>query len=393
MIRKEDIQVDPDTQLVFNIPEENFEKLKAKLAKMSKKAEAQGLPPIFVMPIGFKDEKNECNRVHRTWEVMVAGIAPKIDGWVFNARVDYDHQNGNVIYAIPGRNVPEHYKTCDSICEHCGWKRKRRTGYLLQHEETGEFKLVGSSCLAEFFPQGSPESIAKYFETLRRAQKSAGGFGYSGGLVSYNNIDVLLYLQCAAHEVRTGGWYSAAVARQNGEHYKSTAARATAFYAQKHIYGVLTQEDIDQGRKAKEWLNNLSDEEVDGNTFLHNVRVMARDGLAKLNDENMLAGAFRAWMRSAGIDQHQKKVDTSNSQHQGTVGDKITLDVEVLNTFVKDNFTVHKFADYNGNLYTWFNHGGKDLNRGDRVKITGTVKAHNIFRNTKETVLTRVKEF
>lgn len=388
MIPKEDIQVDPDTQLVFNIPEENFEKLKSKLAKMSKKAEAQGLPSIFVMPIGFKDTKDANNRVHRTWEVMVAGIAPTIEGWVFNARIDYDREHGNVIYAIPGQSVPESYKNCGSICEHCNKARRRRTGYLLQQEVTGEFKLVGSSCLSEFFPQGSPETVAKYFETIRRAHRHAAGL--AGPIVSFNNTSVELYLQAVAYTVRTQGWYSITRAREKGEPDRSTARQASILYTQSNFSSLIAQTDKENGTAAFEWLKGLSDSDISGNTFLHNVRTMAQDGLCKIRDETYVAGGYSAWLKT--ITPKNNLPNTNSSKHQGLVGDRLTLDVLVVNVFRKQDFSVHKLADSTGNVYTWFNHGSVDLKRDEWVRITGTVRAHNMFKGKEETVLTRVRE-
>jgi hypothetical protein len=54
--------------------------------------------------------------------------------------------------------------------------------------------------------------------------------------------------------------------------------------------------------------------------------------------------------------------------------------------------TILKFEDAAGNVLTWFASGGKSYKQGDIVNLKATVKAHNEYRDVKQTVITRAKE-
>ena len=390
MIDKDDIKVDDEAQLLFWIPDENMGVLKEKLAKLSKKSEKAGYPPVFMMPIGFKDERGPNNYVHRVWEVLISGITPKIEGWEFWARIDYSRDSGNLIYAAPGKTIPEEYKTIDSVCEHCNRKRLRRTGYLLKNPETNEFKVVGSTCISEFFGGVTPESIAKYFETIRKTIKYASEHSFSKtGLVNYRSILLIQFISAVLESIEQWGWYSSTKAKQDGNSHLSTASRAHSIYCGMHPASPL--KNPDEINKIVNWAKNLTDEEIKGNNFLNNIRVIARDGIASYNDENMIAGMVRAYQNT--IQPPPARLDFSNSKPMGTIGDKLEIPVTVLSSFrsADGSFDVIKFYDSNFNLYTWFNHGKGSIKKGDFIKIKGTVRAHNTYKGVNETVLTRVK--
>lgn len=391
MVNKDDIKVDDESQLLFWIPDENMAMLKDKLAKLSKKLEKAGYPAIFCMPIGFKDERGPGNYVHRIWEVLISGITPKIEGWEFWARIDYHRSSGNVIYAAPGKSIPEKYYSIDSVCEHCNMNRKRKTGYLLHHTETGEFKVVGSTCISEFFNAVTPESVAKYFETIRKSISYAKGCSkLSDTIISYGSIVVEEFVSATIEAINLWGWYSSTQAKETGNYSQSTAAKAQAIYNGRDNSSPVPH--LDESIKIVNWAKNLSDDEIVGNNFLNNIRVIARDGVARISDENMIAGMVRAYQNK--FNPHDSKIlDLTKSVHVGKLGDKVEMGVTVISSFfsVNGGFEVVKLLDSQGNVFTWFNHGKTRSKKDDTLKIKGTVKAHNEYKGVKETILTRVK--
>ena len=50
---------------------------------------------------------------------------------------------------------------------------------------------------------------------------------------------------------------------------------------------------------------------------------------------------------------------------------------------------IYKIVDIDGNIYTWKTSGGI---AEETTEIVGTVKAHNEYRGTKQTELTRVRK-
>jgi hypothetical protein len=76
------------------------------------------------------------------------------------------------------------------------------------------------------------------------------------------------------------------------------------------------------------------------------------------------------------------KITQLTSQHQGQVGDKLTLDVTVLQHFYMQKFDSHltKAVDPAGNLYIWF--GNKAFAENQKLKITAKVKKHDTEHET-----------
>lgn len=94
----------------------------------------------------------------------------------------------------------------------------------------------------------------------------------------------------------------------------------------------------------------------------------------------------------------------------GTVGEKITVEVTLVNVYewLNKQFNyygttnyIYTMKDADGNIYVWKTTSfmsvevEKDkwygLNKNDRIRITGTVKAHSTYKEEAQTVLQRVK--
>ena len=85
--------------------------------------------------------------------------------------------------------------------------------------------------------------------------------------------------------------------------------------------------------------------------------------------------------------------ESSNSKWQGEIGDRLELEllcVKVIELeggyYGPSNF--HLFSDLEGNEYCWTT-ASKKLEEGENYKLRGTVKAHQVYRNSNQTVLTR----
>lgn len=87
--------------------------------------------------------------------------------------------------------------------------------------------------------------------------------------------------------------------------------------------------------------------------------------------------------------------DNHPSVFQGSVGDRLELDITVINSKQQDNhfgkYAVHIFEDACGNHYMWQT-GAKFWAEGSRKRIRGSVKEHKIINNIQTTVLTRCME-
>lgn len=85
----------------------------------------------------------------------------------------------------------------------------------------------------------------------------------------------------------------------------------------------------------------------------------------------------------------------STSEHVGVVGSRISVEltVEFMTSFENQFGVVNIicFKDADGNAFVWKT-SAKAYNKGDNVRLMGTVKEHGEYRGVKQTVLTRCKE-
>lgn len=87
--------------------------------------------------------------------------------------------------------------------------------------------------------------------------------------------------------------------------------------------------------------------------------------------------------------------DPSSSEFQGNVGDKVDIYVTVKRKADIESYYgvshMHEFEDDNGNIYVWFTQS-QNWEEGTKVHIKGTIKELKVFRNTKQTILTRCRK-
>ena len=102
----------------------------------------------------------------------------------------------------------------------------------------------------------------------------------------------------------------------------------------------------------------------------------------KLNPEDQVIRAVEALL-----------CDDSPSQFVGTVGQRIQISITVTKAIeLKETAYGPKYLfemrDLNDNIYTWTT-SSKKFSEGESAIIKGTVKEHKIYKNIKQTVLTR----
>ncbi len=77
----------------------------------------------------------------------------------------------------------------------------------------------------------------------------------------------------------------------------------------------------------------------------------------------------------------------------GTVGERVTLELEVaFTTSFKTQYGtmhVHSMRDAAGNVVIY--KGGRIADRGQRIRVKGTVKEHGIYKELKQTIISRPK--
>lgn len=97
----------------------------------------------------------------------------------------------------------------------------------------------------------------------------------------------------------------------------------------------------------------------------------------------------------------QKGIKEQISQYFGEVGDKIDLVLTYTHTASWPNgyggywnegvTNLHSFKDNDGNVFIWKTGKFIEADYGTKLRVSGTIKEHSEYRDTKQTVLTRCK--
>ena len=91
-------------------------------------------------------------------------------------------------------------------------------------------------------------------------------------------------------------------------------------------------------------------------------------------------------------EEERKIAENSKSEFFGNVGDKIDLELIYDKTFCfEDGGAIHFFHDSNENVFKWSTEKSIDCEVGDKVNISGRIKAHQEYKGIKQTSITRCK--
>jgi hypothetical protein len=85
----------------------------------------------------------------------------------------------------------------------------------------------------------------------------------------------------------------------------------------------------------------------------------------------------------------------AKSQHLGNQGSRLQGEVTCTAKFEIDTHygpsTIYVFEDESGSQLKWFTASNPGIDKGDKGLLEGTVKKHDEYRGTKQTILTRCK--
>lgn len=302
---------------------------------------------------------------------------PCLGGWEFLAVVE-PLDGGNLIRQVPGAIVADGelgmWRQGAIVCDCCGVSRKRRETFIVRQGAT--YKQVGRNCLEVFLPGACTAAIAAAFtwEQVIRAtgEDDEQDWGHKATVV--DSTEFLARVVCI---IRQKGWVSGAEARNSSK--RSTADEA--FYASAQP----DRTDIARAQISLDWARNL----VATNDYERNLVLVAHQQDITSDHAGILASALVAYDRATSCIELP-----TNSQHVGKIGQRVDLDLVVdrVVEMASDYGPLRILAmhDATGNKFVWkTGRAGSGGKAGDRVKLRGTIKEHNEFRGTAQTILAR----
>lgn len=380
----------------FQIPEANYHKLVEKIGALNKKATKLGATLVVFETLGSKFEEwtsPDGEKVPvKVYEVEVTGEAPKLNGWQFVAKIEFNRV-GNVIYKIGNDEVPEYYRDCAPWCDHCKVIRQRKSTYLVVNE-AGEFKQVGSTCLKDFTGHANPEKLAQWAEYLidfysEAADSEWDPDGYQDGS---DYLNAQTYLAYTAWSIRNHGWTSRGDVYDGTKQGPATADLALNALFAKYDQAEILESDQELAKATIEWVRNEVVAKDSLNDYEHNLTVVLADDYITFKQVGIAASAIVAYKREQEHRAEQEKA--KDSEYVGTIKKRQVFEnLELLTSWSIEGYYglthIYKFVDQSGNVLVWFSSSFKDWDNGDKFSGKATVKKHEEYKGIKQTTLTR----
>lgn len=151
----------------------------------------------------------------------------KLAGWEFVATLDLELGADNLILrTVPGKEVPEAYRTGGESCEHCNTIRKRNRTFVIRHE-SGQHKRVGGDCIRDFLGHDADRMLSMFdqlMDVTKLMEAAEDEFGESGSKEP-KAFDLVTFLAWTAKSIREDGWVSRTEARDPFSNKSATADR------------------------------------------------------------------------------------------------------------------------------------------------------------------------
>lgn len=325
------------------------------------------------------------------YECQIGGSPLAYDGWQFIATLDWDEHAGLIVRAMPGAAQVEREGLRKGWCDHCKTTRTRRVTYVVRDTNNGQQLQVGRSCIKDF--TGWAGNVA-WLE--KNTPSEEGGWFGESGRVDYSPTTVL-----------ATAW---AVIKENGfvptSHYWETPTRDLVNIA---LYpNPKSHKDMDFARSLRPLADEAagraeairefiaSDDFGGDSDYVLNLKAAAAGARVSPRNFGLLVSAPQAYARHQErtlIREKAAKVG-ENSTHYGEVKKRYELEVTVAGLrYIHGDYgttTLYTLLDGEGNVFKWFASDDKlGEDEGTRFRIKGTVKKHDEFNGTKQTVLTR----
>jgi hypothetical protein len=384
-------------QVTSTIITECLPLLEAELEKLNKKAKRLGCTPLTMTKtdsyLRSQATAAGTNVVDNVVDIIIDGEPIKLNGWRFLGRIEAVPGADNLIFTVPGEKAPDEYRTCSAYrCQHCNQDRIRKYTWIVEHDD-GSHRQVGSSCMDDFLSAKNPEravawwmgsmdkllAYLKDLETKTPSQVHTGFHNHQPMLISA--LDTLIR---ACTVVRIRGKYEF-----NNEEQEGTPNIVwRSIFGYTDLYDASTQDDKDLADKIISFViarQHTAD-------YFKNLSIMFLGERVSPRNVRYICSSVYTYMKEQGL------LGTKRGKNEfvGHVGDRLrNLELRII--YVKELASAyHENYDYmvllqdaDGRMFKWIKTSTGVPHKDDHVKLTGTVKKHETYNGTNQTVLTR----
>lgn len=367
------------TTFQFSLVEKKVKSVNKRLARHGH-AERLSITEVATR-IATRKDKSGRKTKYEAVDFTLTGACTVNGGWNFIAVIDHDPA-GNLIMGA-GEDVDAvTLQHAAPTCDHCNHNRRRKTTVIVERD--GERKRVGSTCLNAYLDCPAAITIARFIRNLDQTVSDINDDFWSENWTpsGWAPLDVLS---------------AAALASENGKKYDLDAMKKTIAMELnnrlvdqygKHIRP--TEENIAFAQDVLDWAE--AEFENPTSSYAVNVKSMIDREYVTAKGFGIMASLTRGYVRAQG--QKAAKENKLNA-YVGNVGEREEWDLTLVHIAGWNGYYgwthLYIFEDQEGRCFTW--RTGKDIEaeRGDTIRIKGTIKAHDTYKGTKQTVLTRCK--
>jgi len=386
---------------VVKIRARYFSDLEGKIRNLAKIAAKLNMPAPELEILAEENIVNSRGIADKWYTVRIIGIAPQINGWKIVAKIEHSPTGRNLVYTLPGQNVPQEYYEVGPNCEHCGYNRNRNNTYILQNIQNNTLKQVGSTCLKDFTGHPNPEVAASYFERLsaldpKSIEEKSQKDEYEGERSTYY-FDPLQFLANVSTIIRKYGWVSRANAKNSYGGQTATIDRVLDNMFPGKYNEVITPsaDDVELAQEALDWIRAQGPEFYDRNDYLNNLWVVSQNNHPVAYRHTALLASLLPTYTKTKIERQTRSTIPTQPEFVGIIGEKRTFRVLVEkmmpfpSNYGRGQTYLHLMRDENGNQIVWW--AGDPLQEGETYTIQGKIKEHKVFNGIPQTIINYAK--
>lgn len=391
----------------YLIDESNFERFKKKVKTIQNKARKLGVKaPEYKVIRTFEREFKRNFSTYKIPYVEIEIVEDKVAmaGWSFAATIEH-RSPANIIRVslkYEGSADLNFYRSAKSICEHCGTSRTRKNTYIMT-SESGSMVQVGTSCIKDFIGHPTAEYYAELYEFVMAIEDDNEERDLS--MTKYKpSFSVKDVLEMASNLIRTEGYVSK---KMSGTPTSSLvfAAMSTTKQNYEKMFGgkypEVTESDKEMAQKCIDLVKSFDSVDIK-NVFNANLRVLVEGEYIFQQDFGMIC--YLPEMFTKTLEEKVKRWEKEKAEKEsraksdfiGSVSEKVTIQATYLGKIYlgyngfNDSY-LHRFKSGENDIVWSSVNNLEDVNVGQVIEITGTVKDHQIYKEAKQTRLTRCK--
>ncbi|MBR8085632.1 hypothetical protein KDX23_23120 [Burkholderia vietnamiensis] len=397
-----------------------FEK---RLESLNKKAAKFGLSPIRIVRAADALYERKSELVGRDAERLLTYLVPvqkvqDVEHPVLIKRLDIEYpeiklghwrvvgkleavEGGNLAFAV-SRGESDvtalaERAECPIECEHCNTNRRRKDGYLLRDDKSGDYKEVGSNCLEDFtgIDPAAALFMAQMWSVIKIAEDDFAEFGRS---MRANAVRTDRYLADVCFITENHGFTSAARARDMGliatyDEALSLPRAVERDNALRQKYEEQFERHLEKASAVRGWITSKPEESM----FDRNLKLLFASDALSLDRKHLAFAAAAVPLYNRFL---ANSVDTRKpSRHVGSPGDKaegmLTIErlIPLETLYGVSDLVLMK--DQDGNKFKWkttacpseIKNGGV----GRTMAATFKIKEHGDYRGAAQTTITHLK--